>query len=59
MQMAAATRWSVAIYWVRCLSCRTKPTALPLWQSMAWIAVGKGLRYLLVVLGMLGVLQLA
>jgi len=32
---------------------------LPLWQSMAWIAVGKGARYLLVVLGMLGLLQLA
>lgn len=32
---------------------------LPLWQSLAWIAVGKGLRYLLVVLGMLGVLSFA
>lgn len=32
---------------------------LPLWQSMAWIAVGKGARYLLVVLGMLGLLRLA
>jgi hypothetical protein len=26
---------------------------------MAWIAVGKGLRYLIVVLGMLGVLSFA
>jgi membrane protein YqaA with SNARE-associated domain len=32
---------------------------LPLWQSMAWIAVGKGARYLVVVLGMLGLLRLA
>jgi membrane protein YqaA with SNARE-associated domain len=32
---------------------------MPLWQSMAWIAVGKGLRYLIVVLGMLGVLSFA
>ncbi len=32
---------------------------MPLWQSLFWIAVGKGLRYLVVVLGMLGVLSLA
>lgn len=32
---------------------------MPLWQSLFWIAVGKGLRYLLVVLGMLGVLSFA
>ena len=32
---------------------------LPLWQSMFWIAVGKGARYLLLVLGLLGVLSLA
>lgn len=32
---------------------------LPFWQSMAWIALGKGARYLLVVLGMLGLLRLA
>lgn len=32
---------------------------MPLAQSMFWIAVGKGARYLLVVLGMLGVLKLA
>ena len=32
---------------------------MPLWQSLAWIAVGKGLRYLLVVGGMLGLLQFA
>lgn len=30
---------------------------LPLWQSLCWIALGKGLRYLFVVLGMLGVLS--
>lgn len=30
---------------------------MPLWQSLFWIAVGKGLRYLVVVLGMLGVLS--
>jgi membrane protein YqaA with SNARE-associated domain len=32
---------------------------MPLAQSMFWIAIGKGLRYLIVVLGMLGVLQFA
>lgn len=32
---------------------------MPLAQSMFWIAIGKGCRYLLVVLGMLGVLQFA
>ena len=32
---------------------------MPFWRSMAWIAVGKGARYLLVVLGMLGLLKLA
>ncbi len=32
---------------------------MPLLPSMFWIAVGKGARYLIVVLGMLGVLQLA
>jgi membrane protein YqaA with SNARE-associated domain len=32
---------------------------LPFWQSMFWIAVGKGARYLLLVLGLLGVLSLA
>jgi membrane protein YqaA with SNARE-associated domain len=32
---------------------------MPFWRSMAWIAVGKGARYLLVVLGMLGILKLA
>ncbi len=32
---------------------------LPFWQSMFWIALGKGARYLLLVLGLLGVLSLA
>jgi membrane protein YqaA with SNARE-associated domain len=32
---------------------------MPFAASMFWIAVGKGARYLIVVLGMLGVLQLA
>lgn len=32
---------------------------MPLLASMFWIAVGKGIRYLLVVLGVLGLLQLA
>ena len=32
---------------------------MPLAASMFWIAIGKGLRYLLVVLGMLGVLSFA
>lgn len=32
---------------------------LPFWPSMCWIAVGKGARYLLVVLGMLGLMRLA
>lgn len=32
---------------------------LPLGQSMVWIAVGKSLRYLVVVLGMMGVLSFA
>jgi membrane protein YqaA with SNARE-associated domain len=31
---------------------------MPFWQSMAWIAAGKGARYLLLVLGLLGVLKL-
>jgi membrane protein YqaA with SNARE-associated domain len=30
----------------------------PFWQSMMWIAVGKGARYLLLLLGLLGVLSL-
>jgi membrane protein YqaA with SNARE-associated domain len=32
---------------------------LPFWQSLAWIIAGKGARYLVVVLGMLGLLKLA
>lgn len=32
---------------------------LPFWPSLFWIAVGKGARYLLIVLGMLGLLKLA
>jgi membrane protein YqaA with SNARE-associated domain len=32
---------------------------MPFWPSLFWIAVGKGARYLLVVLGMLGVLKFA
>ncbi len=32
---------------------------MPFWQSLFWIAVGKGARYLLLVLGLLGVLKLA
>jgi membrane protein YqaA with SNARE-associated domain len=32
---------------------------MPLVQSMFWIAIGKAVRYLLVVLGMLGLLQFA
>jgi membrane protein YqaA with SNARE-associated domain len=32
---------------------------LPFWQSLAWIAAGKAARYLVVVLGMLGLLRLA
>lgn len=32
---------------------------MPFWQSMFWIAIGKGTRYLLLVLGLLGVLSLA
>ncbi len=32
---------------------------MPPWQSLFWIAVGKGARYLLVVLGMLGLLKFA
>ena len=32
---------------------------LPFWQSMFWIGVGKATRYLLLVLGLLGVLSLA
>lgn len=31
---------------------------MPFWQSMFWIAVGKGARYLLLVLGLLGLLKL-
>jgi membrane protein YqaA with SNARE-associated domain len=31
---------------------------LPFWQSMLWIAAGKATRYLLLVLGLLGVLSL-
>lgn len=30
---------------------------MPFWQSMFWIALGKGTRYMLVVLGMLGLLK--
>jgi membrane protein YqaA with SNARE-associated domain len=30
---------------------------MPLWQSLCWIALGKGLRYLMVVLGVLGLLS--
>lgn len=32
---------------------------LPLWQSMAWIALGKALRYALVIGGVLGLLNFA
>jgi membrane protein YqaA with SNARE-associated domain len=32
---------------------------MPFWQSLFWIAIGKGARYLLLVLGLLGVLSLA
>jgi membrane protein YqaA with SNARE-associated domain len=32
---------------------------LPFWQSLAWIALGKAARYLVVVLGVLGLLKLA
>lgn len=32
---------------------------MPFWPSLFWIAIGKGTRYLLVVLGMLGVLKFA
>ncbi len=32
---------------------------MPFWQSMAWIAAGKAARYLLLVLGLLGVLSFA
>lgn len=32
---------------------------MPFWQSMFWIAVGKGTRYLLLVLGLIGVLKWA
>lgn len=32
---------------------------MPFWQSMGWIAVGKAARYLLLVLGLLGLLQFA
>lgn len=31
---------------------------MPFWQSMFWIALGKGTRYLLLVLGLLGLLKL-
>jgi membrane protein YqaA with SNARE-associated domain len=31
---------------------------MPFWQSMLWCAVGKGMRYLLVILGMKGVLTI-
>lgn len=30
---------------------------MPFWQSMAWIALGKGARYLLLLLGLLGLLR--
>jgi membrane protein YqaA with SNARE-associated domain len=32
---------------------------MPLWTSLAWIAAGKGARYLVLVLSLLGLLQLA
>ncbi len=32
---------------------------MPLWKSLAWIAAGKGARYLVLVLSLLGLLQLA
>ena len=32
---------------------------MPLAQSMFWIAIGKGMRYLIVVLGMIGVMKFA
>jgi membrane protein YqaA with SNARE-associated domain len=32
---------------------------MPFWASVFWIAVGKGLRYLLLVLGLIGVLSFA
>jgi len=32
---------------------------MPFWQSMLWIAVGKAARYLLLVLGLLGLLKFA
>lgn len=32
---------------------------MPFWQSLLWIAIGKAARYLLLVLGLLGVLRLA
>lgn len=32
---------------------------MPLWRSLAWIAAGKGARYLALVLSLLGLLQLA
>ena len=32
---------------------------MPFWASVFWIAVGKGLRYLLLVLGLIGVLRFA
>ncbi len=32
---------------------------MPFWQSLLWIAAGKGARYLVLVLGLLGVLKLA
>ena len=32
---------------------------MPFWPSVFWIAVGKGLRYLLLVLGLIGVLSFA
>ncbi len=32
---------------------------MPFWQSLAWIAAGKGARYLLLILSLLGLLKLA
>jgi membrane protein YqaA with SNARE-associated domain len=32
---------------------------MPFWPSVFWIAVGKGLRYLLLLLGLMGVLSFA
>jgi membrane protein YqaA with SNARE-associated domain len=32
---------------------------LPFWQSMAWVAAGKAARYLLLLVGLLGILSFA